>query len=348
MAKKNNKPAVDKNVNISSSEQLDLFKIIDPNRSGKNLSNTIELYDALPKFVWDKKTKITTQLQDSIQTKHCVVRGKPIDVRIKPALIEDKSSGKTVLIYPGVREELIEEALRKLAAHGKSKLINEKAGVIFTLYELQQELMSMGKSYSITEIKEGINVCKSSVLEIISQKNEVISSTFFPVVGLVDRDAYLAESDAKCIVQFHPLVNDSIMNYTYRVYDYKKSMEINSNLGRFLFKKMSHYWVQASPTNPYTPSLLSFLNQTSRGASETMSENIRAMKNALDSLITNNIIDRYEENRVKDGRKIIDIHYKIYPHEEFIMQAKRSNIASKQVITKAEKMLKKKKNIGCE
>lgn len=340
--KKNKSGERKNNVEVTTSEQLDLFRVIDPNRSGENLSNTVELYDALPKYVWNKKTKITTKLQDSIQTKHCIVRGKVISVKIKPALIEDK--GKTVLIYPGVREELIEEALRKLAVHGKSKLVNKKAGVIFTLYELQQELMSMGKSYSITEIKEGINVCKSAVLEIINKNNEIISSPLFPIVGLVDRETYLAEADAKCIVQFHPLVNDSIMNYTYRVYDYKKSMAINSNLGRFIFKKMTHYWVQASAENPYTPSLLNFLNQTSRGISNVMSENIRAMKNALDSLIKNNIVVNYEEKRIKEGRKIIDIHYKIYPHEEFIRQAKRANINLKNIKLKAEKLGKIKKS----
>lgn len=327
---------------IGTSEQLDLFNIIDPNRAGSDLSNTVELYDALPKYNWNKKSRISTSLDNSVLTKHCVVRNKKITIKIKPALVEYKTNNNnTVLIYPGVREELIEEALRKLAVHGNSKLVNKKAGVVFTLYELQKELIEMGHTYSIQELKDGINVCRSSVLDIITDDGKVISSTLFPLVCLVDRAQYLNEQDAKCIVQFHPLVNDSVINVTYRMYDYKKSMSITSNLGRFLYKKMSHYWVQASEKAPYTPALTTFLSSSSRGLSINMSENIRAMNNALDSLKALNIILDVKENRVKEGRKVTEIYYEIYPHHEFVAQAKKANIHKRITENKFLRQLKK-------
>ncbi|MCV5513821.1 plasmid replication protein, partial [Escherichia coli] len=79
--------------------------------------------------------------------------------------------------------------------------------------------------------------------------------------------------------------NESIMNLSFRQYNYKIGMQIRSPLARYIYKRMSHYWTQASPDSPYTPSLISFLTQSPRELSPRMPENVRAMKLALEALI---------------------------------------------------------------
>ena len=98
--------------------QLDLFQIFLCNTDQKkdNLSNTVELWDAVPKY------NISQRQQNKLRTKDgflptadhdFVYKGKNFSVKIWPALltVEDKDKA----FYPSAREELVEDALRKLA-----------------------------------------------------------------------------------------------------------------------------------------------------------------------------------------------------------------------------------------
>jgi len=322
---------------IKNSAQMSLFQIIEPPGKKDEYSNTIEIYDALPKYVWDQKRE-QEDLSNAIITRQCTIRRQLFTVKIKPAIIE-KEDGRAVLIYAGAREEILEDALRKLAVSGNGHIIEGKAGVMFTLYKLQQELSRMGHGYNLNEIKEAIQVCRGATLECISSDGEAfISSSFFPMVGLTTRGEFRKKGgNARCYVQFNPLVNESILNLTFRQYNYRIGMEIRSPLARYIYKRMSHYWTQASPDAPYTPSLISFLKQSPRELSPRMPENVRAMKLALDILIKQEVISDYEANQVKDGRKVIDVRYVIRPHENFVKQVMASNKRAQQTELRAIK-----------
>lgn len=51
--------------------------------------------------------------------------GQQFTVKVKPAIIE-KDDGRSVLIYAGQREEIVEDALRKLAVKGQALLLKVK------------------------------------------------------------------------------------------------------------------------------------------------------------------------------------------------------------------------------
>ncbi|MCC8379131.1 plasmid replication protein [Xenorhabdus sp. PB30.3] len=328
MARKNKDKDIE-TLNVTTSVQMSLFEILESPVKKDDYSNTIELYDALPKYIWDQR--IHEDLSNAIVTRECNIRGQQFTIKIKPAIIE-KDDGRTVLIYAGQREEILEDALRKLAVNGNGHIIEGKAGVMFTLYELKKELSKMGHTYSLTEIKEAIQICRGATLECISSDGEAfMSSSFFPMVGLTTRGEFRKKGgNAKCYVQFHILVNESIMNLSFRQYNYKIGMQIRSPLARYIYKRMSHYWTQAHVDSPYTPSLISFLSQSPRELSPRMPENVRAMKNALDVLIKQEVIKDYDTNQLLEGRKVIDVRYTIRPHEEFVKQVMASNKRKKQ------------------
>ncbi len=114
-------------------------------------------------------------------------------------------------------------------------------------------------------------------------------------------------------------------------------MQIRSPLARYIYKRMSHYWTQASPDSPYTPSLISFLTQSPRELSPRMPENVRAMKLALEALIKQEVISDYDANQIKDGRRVIDVRYVIRPHENFVKQVMASNKRKQQTELRAIK-----------
>lgn len=316
----------------SGEGQLDLFSMLHlPMKQQSDYSNTVEIYDALPKYVWTK-TRAQSDLKNATITRPCTIRGKAMTVKLKPALIE--KDGENVLIYPGQREELVEDALRKLAVNGNGVYVQGKAGVNFTLYELKKELERVGHTFDLNEIKEALLVCRGAVLECLSADGKaLINSNLFGLLGLTTRkDVEEKGRDAKCYVQFNPLVNESILNLTFRQYNYKIGMDIRSPLSRFIYKRMAQYWIQASERHPYTPNLTTFLAQSPRGLSEKMGENLRAMRNALDVLIKHDVIERYDEEKVLQGKqKCIDANYIIYPHPQFVKEIIKANNTSKAI-----------------
>jgi len=324
----------DKDINtltVKTVPQLDLFEIFDTNQRPQNrYSNTIELYDALPKYNWAQRREYHDLEQAEI-VRSCTIRNHEYKVVVKPAIL--KKRGKNILVYPGTREEVVEDALRKLAVSGQGQLIEDNAGVSFTLGQLRNELRMMGHTFDISEIKEAIMVCRGAVIECYGDSGEtLISSNFFPMIGLTSREKYVAEKDdARCYVMFNPLVTKSIMDLTFRQYNYKLGMELPSPLARFMYKRMSHYWTQASDMKPYTPSLVSFLRQSPRGLSEDMYSNTRAMANALKVLIKHKVVSDYKEDVIKDGRKTVDVRYVIRPHEDFVKMVKAANYRANQI-----------------
>ena len=164
-------------INPDKSVQLNMFELLDP--SHKDYSNSIELYDTMPKYhiggVEREKGKKVESLP--ILTREFIHRSKHYKIDIAPAPIVDKKSGKTIYYYASQREELVEDALRKIATKGRVREFvdkNEiKVGVIFSYYEVQQELEKMGHGYSIAEIKIAIEILSKAVIEVTSKDDEI-------------------------------------------------------------------------------------------------------------------------------------------------------------------------------
>lgn len=318
--------------------QMDLFSLVDLSRNQReDYSNTVDIYDAIPKYVWAERRELK-ELKSATLTRQCTIQGQRLIVKLKPALIE-KRNGETVLIYPGQREELVEDALRKLAVNGQGVYLKGKAGVTFTLYELLNELSRSGHTYNLDEVKEALMVCGGSMIECETEdQRSVIKSPLFGMLGLTSKkDIQSKGREARCYVQFNPLVNEAIMNLSFRQYNYQLGMEMRSPLARFIYKRMSQYWVQASAKHPYNPSLISFLEQSPRGTSSQMRENLRAMRNALDTLIKHKVVLNYNEEKVMQGKqKVLDARYTIYPHPDFVKEVIKANQRKNTIASQAQ------------
>ena len=121
----------------SSPEQLSLFQTFLPDED--KYSNTIELYDAIPKYypikkMRDKRVNDTFLPHMDREFEH---KGNAYKLTISPGRVIYKD-GTAREFYPSFREELVEEALRKIACDRLNGVfLNGQAGVQFTLYELQ-------------------------------------------------------------------------------------------------------------------------------------------------------------------------------------------------------------------
>jgi hypothetical protein len=329
---------------IAKSPQLALFELLDSSES--DYSNTIELYDALPKYVWNGTAGLDLK-DNSVITRYLKSRGTVYTVKIKPAVIErqnEKGETVSVLCYPGSREEIIEECLRKIAVNGNSfESQNDKeVGVYFTISQLRKELARTKHSYSAQEVHEALDVMSSSLLEVSTGSGKVRDSyrgTLLPKLAITTREDYLADGSARCFATFHPLVTQGVKTQAFRLYDYSISMGLKSDLARYIYKRLSHYWTQASLKHPYQPKLVSFLDQSPRGLSERMKDNMRAMRTALKSLVEQNVIlPDWTEVMIKDEndkRVTKDIQFEIYPHDTFIKHMMKANHRASEIKAKS-------------
>src|SRR5213075_891251 len=145
--------------------ELRLFEFLLPGED--QYSNTIELYDFIPKFFWGKVERENGKYLPTLK-REFECRGVRYKVSIAPARLEDKDH------YPGRREELVEAALRKLTCEGNGIFLDDQAGVLFSLNELQQELKAMGHTYSLDQIKDALFICLGTKLTVSTDDGESV------------------------------------------------------------------------------------------------------------------------------------------------------------------------------
>ena len=147
--------------------QLTLFQMFVP--EDDKYSNTIEFYDAIPKYFTNKRQM--TEIREGPEGREIYLptlerEFKHQDVsyilKIKPARAENRH-GNELEYYPSEQEELVEEALRKLACDRLNGVyLGPGAGVQFTMYELREELRKRGHSMSHDELKRSLLICRSA------------------------------------------------------------------------------------------------------------------------------------------------------------------------------------------
>lgn len=303
--------------------QLNFFELLEPEYLP--YSNTIELYDVMPKYYWGNQ-KRDENGRLPVMKREFTHKGEDCTITIQPASLEQKDN-KFKDYYPAKREELVEDALRKLACDGNGIFLDEKVGITFTLYQLQQELKRMGHSYDLKQIKESIMTLAKSVMELKSADGKsIMISTYFDAVGLTTKDDWKSSGKkALAYVRFNPLVTDSIESKTYRLLNYNKSMSYKRVLARWLHKRLSHNFRQASLVDLYTIKLTTIIRDAGIKAYANIRQNMHEVEKALDEMVKNSVLARYETDKIKAGRKIVDVKFTFHPSVSFIKEVKYSN-----------------------
>jgi len=310
--------------------QMSLFQTFIPR--DEKYSNTIELYDAVPKYFPVKKLS-EIRINDiylPVITREFQHKGNSYQVEIRPARITYKNrKEKEKEFYPTYREELIEEALRKIACDNlKGIYLDNAAGVQFTLYELKKELETRGHAINIPDLIESLKICNLTSISI--QKDDgktLMQSPIFPTLLLASKDDWLENpKKVKCYIQFNPLVTASINQITYRQFDYTKYMEYKHRLSRWLHKRLCHNYIQASLFNTYTIKMTTILRDSGTHISDIPSRNARRIDESLNELKDKDILMRYEKEILRGKRNsIADIKYDLSPSLHFTDEMKKAN-----------------------
>jgi hypothetical protein len=316
-------------------KQLSLFQTFLPENDDK-YSNTINLYDAVPKYF---PTKHMAGRRESgkylpILEREFEHRGESFKLKIRPARIQYKD-GQEREYYPSYREEIIEEALRKIACDRLNGVyLDDRAGVQFTLYALRKELWARGHALNLPDLLEGLKICNLASLSV--QKVDgtaIIQAPIFPVLLVASKDDWLQNpKDARCYVQFNPLVTASIDHLTYRQFDYLTYMSYKHRLSRWLHKRLAHNYIQAGLLSPYTIRMSTILRDSGAYQSKRGNNNAREIDNALEELKIKRVLMKFTKDIVRGPRnRLVDIAYTLQPDMDFINEMKKANARLKRL-----------------
>jgi hypothetical protein len=345
-------------VTTTQPDQLTLFQTFFPD-DADNYSNTIDLYDAVPKYFASPQRMAQHRkagvFLNSLQRrfKH---NGDWYDLIVKPARIID-NEGNEKEYYPTSREEIVEEALKKIACdRANGVFLNDTAGVQFTLYELDKELKNQGHAIRWPDLITALKICRGAGIEITGAKGKsVVDSPIFPFLLLRNREEWRENPrQVFCYVQFNPLVTYSIHKMTYRQFDYVTFMKLTKPLSRYLFKRLSHNYKQASITDPFHILHSTLVRDSALINTKRIQDQMRNVREALDELAGKppkrgkrkgqdgsvRVLTYYERTETKGARnKIEDVNYVLFPHPEFIAEMKRANRRQNEIKYGAEQTI---------
>lgn len=323
--------------NAFENTQLNLFQnfLCNTKEERNELSNCIDLWDSIPRY------SVSQQAQNKMRSKEGTLKplkidfsykGKQCAITIMPAKIEN-SDGQVMEYYPSANEEIVEDALRKIAAEQNKGFFDNnkyKSGVVFSLYILSEELKKRGHNRSYLEIKKSLEILARSTIDISCDNNDlevIATSSYFPSMIRSSKKKLQEDPEAKWVIQFHPLVTKSIDQVTYRQYNYHQMMTHKTQLARWLHKQLSLKYTFANIANQFQIHFTTiFRDSALLNSYKLKRQAIQAVDKAFLELEEKKIITNIEKEEIKGIKnKLEDVIYTVKPSIEFVQEIKAAN-----------------------
>lgn len=325
-------------VKSKQSLQYDLFTTFFGEAA--ELSNTIELWDAIPKYA------VTPRAQNALRSSENRLpvheyrfayatrrNGQRVEsscrVAIQPASI--KTEDGYVDFYPSTDEELVEEVIRKIFADQQCGLHdpdNAESWVRFSVQMIRKELKARGKTRSLNEIKRSIEILSRTHVSLFVDDTDdpVYSAPILSDVTRVTRQKYLEDASMTWLARLPALISKSVNELSYRQFNYGVLMSLSSQLARWLHKRLSHNYTNASFIDPYEILFSTIQRDSGLLTYVRTAANLKTLEEAFEELRAARVLLSWQRlNERREGRKIIDVKYKLLAHGDFIKDVKAAN-----------------------
>lgn len=316
------------------SKQQTLFQFLLANTDDEKtpLSNTIDLWDCIPKYHIDKRRQNKLRKDGILPTieKEFKFRNTLYSMKLRPARLT--VNGKDKEFFPSEREFLVELALRKLAlTPGDGFWEKNRSGVVFTLNKLKEELKKHNHTYSIPELKEALDILNGVRVEIESFDGRMDYKTA-PLNNMVSvsRQDIKKDPKARWYVEFSVFVTQAIEVGCYRQHNYALVMKHRKNpIARYLNIRMSQVFKQAETWKAYTVNLLGIERDSGLLGNKRMKDNVIKFERALDVLKDDGVLRDWQvKQEVRGGRtkqQLINVFYDLYTSMDYASEVKRSH-----------------------
>ncbi|CAG1005447.1 hypothetical protein MYXO_03384 [Myxococcaceae bacterium] len=314
--------------------QIDLFQtfLCNTDEDREKLSNTIDLWDSIPRYSMSQKEMNKRRSPEGILPPLSVefeYRGQAYVAVIEPARIAVKDGAADY--YPGANEELVEDALRKIAARRGRGFFDKplmQSGVAFSLNELRAELAEMGHAKSYQQITRSLGIMQRSRIEIrLPDGGSFVASHYLPLVAAVSRKQLEKDPEARWLAQFHPLIAQSIDQLAYRQFNYTLMMSLPTQLSRWIHKQLSIKFTFAGlVANPFEMRYSTIKRDSALLNNNRERDNVRDVDEAFAKLVESGILREVQKAPVTAPRgQVIDAVYRLYPSIRFVGEMKAAN-----------------------
>jgi hypothetical protein len=327
--------------------QLSLFQnfLANTDEQRDSLSNAIDLWDSVPRYSVSRQAMTKARINDRFLEKHETgfqYRGRMYTRTVYPARVTDPD-GIDRDYYPSATEELVEDALRKLAIDQQAGFFdrpNYRSGVSFTLYALREELQKRGHTRSYQEIVQALNILSQSVVDIKPNDGSsegLVRSTYLPTLAAVSRNKLREDPKARWLVQFHPLVTGSIDQVTYRQFNYHLMMSHSTQLARWLHKQLVLKYTFAHHLKPFEMRYSTIKRDSGLLDGYTRQrDGIDALERAFQELTERGVLLNFKrEDKTGPRAKLLDVVFDLQPHSDFIGETKAANRRQSDDLQKA-------------
>ena len=321
----------------TKSVQYDLFSLFVSNDRNK-VSNTIPRWENIPKYfppgavtTCFSKDGLARPFEHEWQENNndgWTNKGQQnlCKVVIQPALIKQED-GNYRAFFPGASEELIEEVLKKALSDQNYGFHDPKeleTWVRFTLNMIRSELKKQHRTRSNREVKHSIQVMSKCNIEYFINGQEIWNGSILQDLVTVGRKEYLEDTNAHHMARLPVFISHSINYLAYRQFNYERLMGCKEQLTRWIYKRMINHYKQANYTNSYHFQYSS-IRRSGLLQQTTERDNRKKVISSLNELVAQGVASGYEHKERKDGRKIIDVVYEIYPSMDFVSEQKAAN-----------------------
>ncbi|MGH1472647.1 MAG: hypothetical protein ACRBCS_15810 [Cellvibrionaceae bacterium] len=316
----------------TKSLQFELFQTFVTNDDAE-VSNAIELWEGIPKYFF------TPQKMESLRTPKGHAdpykwdfnyNNLPCTVKIQPALLEQED-GSYKAFFPGVTEELVEEALKKVFISKGLHFPNEsESWVRFSLNMIKRELRDCGRSRDISKIKTAIEIMSKCIITLYKENKEVWTGSILQDLTTVGREDYLVNTtDSYHIARLPLFVSQGLNNLQYRQYNHRHYLSCDEQLSRWLYKLMINRYKQANPENTYHFKFSTVSRDSGLLQQANDRRNRTKLNSALEELKEKDVLREFTERYHKEGRMIVDVVYTVWPSDTFISEQKSAFKRSK-------------------
>lgn len=329
--------------------QLELFSTFFGN--DKDLSNTIELWDAIPKYAISARKQAILRDEHGrlpIHEYEFIYRRSrkgnfPVKASLKLTPARVSVDGKEIDFYPSSDEEIIEDVLRKMLSdqrYGLHDVHDLQSWVRFKGYTIRQELKRRNRSRSWDEVKRSFEImsgCKLQVfLHIDGTRKRVYDAAILSDTVSVERDSYLSDPKAEWAVRLPMLVSTAMNLAAYRQYNYALSMDLRMPLSRWMLKQMSHCYINAHLLTPYRILYSSIKRDSAMLLHSRDYRNRDTVRDMWTELQDKNVILNITEEECESEATAEDIRFTATPSSDFVSEVKAANARQRDAIETLE------------
>ncbi len=229
----------------------------------------------------------------------------------------------TTEYLPSVDEELIEEVLRKfftdqlLGVHdGRQK----ESWVKFTVSMIRRELKARGKTRSHQEVRRSLDIMARANVVIYADGDDdpIYTGSILSDMIRTNRAAYEDDGSVHWAARLPALVSKSVENHTYRQFNYGKLMQLSGPFVRYLHKRLSQRFVNSGGYHTHNIALSSLVRDSGLLTRQRISENARAVDNALDELVRTDVLAQWDKKETRGrGKRLEDVVYVMQGSQAF-------------------------------